>query len=86
VARQRGADGGLAALAAPVVQALAQRPGAGLGSLSYTPAGGLVAGVAGGASEAQALAAALAPTGLTVTTGATRATADASLTDVTVRK
>lgn len=86
VARQRGADGGLAALAAPVVQALAARQGAGLGSLAYTPASGLVAGVAGGPAEAQALATALAPSGLTVSIGATRATADASLTDVTVRR
>jgi general secretion pathway protein L len=86
VARQRGADGGLAALAAPVVQALAQRPGAGLASLAYTPAGGLVAGVAGGSAEAQALASALAPAGLTVSIGATRAAADTSITDVTVRK
>jgi general secretion pathway protein L len=86
IARQRGADGGLASLAAPVVQALAQRPGAGLGSLSYTPVGGLVAGVAGGPAEAQALAAALAASGLTVSTGATRATADASITDVRLSK
>lgn len=86
LARQRGADGGIAALAAPVVQALAARPGAGLASLRYTPGGGLVAGVAGGAAEAQALASALAPTGLTIGIGATRATADASITDVTVRK
>jgi len=86
VAQQRGADGGLATLAAPVVQALAARPGAGLGSLSYTPAGGLVAGVAGGPAEAQALASALAPSGLTVSVGATRATADASITDVRLSK
>ncbi|WP_439546905.1 type II secretion system protein GspL [Sandarakinorhabdus sp.] len=86
VARQRGADGGLAALAAPVVQALAQRPGAGLGSLTYTPAGGLVAGVAGGPDEAQALASALAPNGLAISIGTTRATPDTSITDVTVRR
>lgn len=86
LARQRGADGGLAAFATPVMQALAARPGAGLGSLAYTPAGGLVAGVAGGGTEAQALAAALAPTGLSVSIGATRAAADTSITDVTVRK
>jgi general secretion pathway protein L len=86
IARQRGADGGLASLAAPVVQALAQRPGAGLGSLSYTPVGGLLAGVAGGPAEAQALATALAASGLTVSTGATRATADASITDVRLSK
>jgi general secretion pathway protein L len=86
IAQQRGADGGLATLAAPVVQALAARPGAGLGSLSYTPAGGLIAGVAGGPAEAQALASALAPSGLTVSVGATRATADASITDVRLSK
>ncbi|WP_353216183.1 type II secretion system protein GspL [Sandarakinorhabdus sp.] len=86
IARQRGADGGLAALAAPVVQALAQRQGAGLASLTYTPSAGLVAGVAGGPAEAQALAAALGGSGLTVTTGATRAAADTSITDVTVQQ
>lgn len=86
VARQRGADGGLAALASPLVQALAARPGAGLGSLAYTPAGGLVAGVAGGRPEAEALATALAPSGLAVSIGATRAAADTSITDVMVRR
>lgn len=84
-AQARGAAGGLAALAGPVVQALAARPGAGLASLAYTPSGGLVAGVAGGAGEAQALAAALAQTGLNASVGATRATADGSISDVTVR-
>lgn len=85
-ARQRGADGGLAALAGPLAQAVAQRPGAALASLSYTPAGGLVAGVAGGAGEAQALAAALAADGLAASAGTTRATADGSITDMMVRK
>lgn len=92
-ARQRGADGGLAAVAGPVVQALntgstggAQRPAAGLASLAYAPATGLVAGVAGGPAQAQALAAAMSEAGLTVTTGATRAAADTSITDVTVRQ
>ncbi len=84
-AQQRGAAGGLAALAGPVVQALSARPGAGLASLTYTPAGGLVAGVAGGAGEAQALADALAGAGLAAAPGTTRATADGSISDVTVR-
>ncbi|WP_310475129.1 type II secretion system protein GspL [Sandarakinorhabdus sp.] len=84
-ARQRGAAGGLAALAGPVVQAIGMRPGAGLASLGYTPAGGLVAGVAGGAGEAQALAGALGQFGLTASVGATRATADGSISDVMVR-
>jgi general secretion pathway protein L len=84
-AQQRGAAGGLAALAGPVVQALSARPGAGLASLAYTPAGGLVAGVAGGAGEAQALADALAATGLAASASTTRATADGSISDVTVR-
>ncbi len=88
-ARQRGAAGGLAALAGPVVQALAARQqaglGAGLASLSYTPAGGLVAGVAAGGGEAQALADALNAAGLSTNTGGTRATADGSVSDVTVR-
>ena len=84
-AQQRGAAGGLASLAGPVVQALSARPGAGLASLSYTPAGGLVAGVAGGAAEAQALAEALGATGLAAAPGTTRATADGSISDVTVR-
>lgn len=84
-ARSRGAGGGLASLAAPVMQALAQRPGAGLASLEYSPAGGLVAGVAGGSAEAQALASAVGSAGLSTNVGSTRATADASITDVTVR-
>lgn len=84
-ARARGAGGGLASLAAPVMQALAQRPGAGLASLDYSPASGLVAGVAGGSAEAQALAGAVRAAGLSATVGGTRATADASITDVTVR-
>jgi general secretion pathway protein L len=71
------------------VQALSARQqaglGAGLASLTYTPAGGLVAGVAGGAGEAQALADALGTAGLAATTGTTRATADGSISDVTVR-
>ena len=84
-ARRRGAGGGLAALAGPVVQAIAVRAGAGLASLNYTPGGGLIAGVAGGSGEAQALAAALQQAGLTAAAGATRAAADGSVTDVTVR-
>ncbi|WP_313670333.1 type II secretion system protein GspL [Sandarakinorhabdus sp.] len=84
-AQQRGAAGGLAALAGPVVQALSARPGAGLASLSYTPTGGLVAGVAGGGGEAQALADALGAASLSANTGTTRATADGSISEVTVR-
>ena len=84
-AQQRGAAGGLAALAGPVVQALSARPGAGLASLSYTPTGGLVAGVAGGVGEAQALADALGAASLSANTGTTRATADGSISEVTVR-
>jgi general secretion pathway protein L len=84
-AQRRGAAGGLAALAGPVVQALSARPGAGLASLTYTPTGGLVAGVAGGAGEAQALADALSSAGLAAAPGTTRATADGSISDVTVR-
>jgi general secretion pathway protein L len=84
-AQRRGAAGGLAALAGPVVQALSARPGAGLASLAYTPAGGLVAGVAGGAGEAQALADALGAASLSANTGTTRATADGSISEVTVR-
>jgi general secretion pathway protein L len=84
-AQQRGAAGGLAALAGPVVQAVSARPGAGLASLTYTPAGGLVAGVAGGSGEAQTLAGALNSAGLAASAGSTRATADGSQTDVTVR-
>jgi general secretion pathway protein L len=84
-AQQRGAAGGLAALAGPVVQALSARPGAGLASLTYTPTGGLVAGVAGGGGEAQALADALSAAGLAAAPGTTRATADGSISDVTVR-
>jgi general secretion pathway protein L len=84
-AQQRGAAGGLAALAGPVVQALSARPGAGLAGLSYTPAGGLVAGVAGGAGEAKALADALGIAGLVASPGTTRATADGSISEVTVR-
>jgi general secretion pathway protein M len=70
-AQQRGAAGGLAALAGPVVQALSARPGAGLAGLSYTPAGGLVAGVAGGGGEAKALADALGIAGLAASPGTT---------------
>ena len=84
-AQQRGAAGGLAALAGPVVQALSARPGAGLASLSYTPTGGLVAGVAGGVGEAQALADALGAASLSANTGTTRATADGNISEVTVR-
>jgi general secretion pathway protein L len=84
-ARARGAAGGLAALAGPVVAAINARPGAGLATLSYTQAGGLVAGVAGGAGDAQALADALGAAGLSATVAATRATADGSISDVTVR-
>lgn len=84
-ARQRGAAGGLAALAGPVVAAISARPGAGLASMTYTPSAGLVAGVSGGAGDAQALAAALATSGLSATVAATRATADGSISDVTVR-
>lgn len=83
-ARARGAAGGLAALSGPVVQALASQPGASLASLSYTPAGGIVAGVAGGAVQAQALAGTLGQAGLDARVAATRATADGSITDVTV--
>jgi general secretion pathway protein L len=88
IARQHGADGGLAALAGPLTSALATRPAnsAGLASLRYTPAGGLVAGVAGGEAEAVALAEAMRATGLGVQTGLTRADADGSITDVTVRR
>jgi general secretion pathway protein L len=86
LARARGADGGLAALAAPLADAIAARPaGAGLASLAYTPAGGLVAGVAGGEGEARALADALNAAGLNARAGLTRATADGSITDVTVQ-
>ena len=85
-AQARGAAGGLAALAGPLVQALAARQGAGLASLNYTPAGGLVAGVAGGAAEAQALADSLQQAGLATSVSATRATADGSISDVTVRR
>lgn len=84
-AQRRGAAGGLVALAGPLTQALSARPGAGLASLSYTPAGGLVAGVAGGSGEAQALAEALNGAGLAASVGGTRATADGSVADVTVR-
>ncbi len=86
LARQRGADGGLGALAGPVVEAIATRPGSALASLRYTPAGGLVAGVAGGAGEAQALADALTARGLRASAGATRATPDGSDTPVTVQR
>ena len=68
-----------------MVLALSARPGAGLPGLSYTPAGGLVAGVAGGAGEAQALADALGIAGLAASPGTTRATADGSISEVTVR-
>lgn len=84
-AQKRGAAGGLASLAGPLVQALGMRSGAGLASLSYTPAGGLVAGVAGGGGEAQALADALGQAGLVARVGTTRAAADGSVSDVTVR-
>ena len=84
-AQKRGAAGGLAGLAGPLVQALGNRPGAGLASLGYTPGSGLVAGVAGGGGEAQALADALGQAGLAASAGATRATADGSVSDVTVR-
>lgn len=84
-AQARGAAGGVAALAGPVVQALARRPGSGLAALAYTPGGGLVAGVAGGAGEAQALADALAQDGLAAMIGTTRAGTDGSISDVTVR-
>ena len=84
-AQARGAAGGLAALAGPVVQALVLRPGAGLAALAYTPGGGLVAGVAGGSGEAQALADALAQAGLAASVGTTRAGADGSISDVAVR-
>jgi general secretion pathway protein L len=89
LARQRGADGGLAALAAPLTTALAAQQaagtGAGLASLSYTPAGGLVAGIAGGEAEARVLAEALAAAGLTARAGLPRATADGTITEVTVQ-
>jgi general secretion pathway protein L len=86
LARARGADGGLAALAGPLTAAIAARPAASLASLSYTPSGGLVAGVAGGEAEARALAEALTAQGLAARTGLTRATADGSITDVTVMR
>ncbi len=86
LARQRGADGGLGALAGPVVEAVAARPGAALASLRYTPSAGLVAGVAGGAGEAQALAEALTAQGLAASTGPTRATPDGSDTPVMVTR
>lgn len=86
VARQRGADGGLAALAGPLTAAIAQRNSAALASLSYTPAGGLTAGVAGGEGEARALAAALESAGLSARAGLTRASNDGSITDVAVQK
>ncbi len=86
LARQRGADGGLAALAGPVVEAIAARPGAALASLRYTPSTGLVAGVAGGGAEAQALAEALAAHELAASAGQTRATADGSDTPVMVTR
>jgi general secretion pathway protein L len=86
LARQRGADGGLGAIAGPAVDAIAARPGAALASLRYTPSAGLVAGVAGGAGEAQALAQALSAAGLTASAGPTRATADGSDTPVTVTR
>jgi general secretion pathway protein L len=86
LARQRGADGGLGAVAGPLVDAIAARPGAGLASLRYTPSGGLVAGVAGGAGEAQALAERLSAAGLAASAGPTRATADGSDTPVTVQR
>ncbi|MEI6486464.1 MAG: type II secretion system protein GspL [Sphingomonadales bacterium] len=84
-ARASGAGGGLGAVAAPLVQALAQQPGAGLASLDYSPASGIVAGVAGG-GDAQALAAALSRAGLTARVGATRSGPDSSITDVTVQR
>ena len=84
-AQARGAAGGLAALAGPVVQALAVRPGAGLAALAFTPNGGLVAGVAGGTGEAQALADAVGQAGMTASIGTTRAGGDGSISDVTVR-
>lgn len=86
VARQRGADGGLAALAAPLTAAIAQRNSAALASLSYTPSGGLTAGVAGGEGEARALAAAIQSAGLSARAGLTRASSDGSITDVAVQK
>jgi general secretion pathway protein L len=86
LARQRGADGGLGAIAGPLVDAIAARPGAALASLRYTPSGGLVAGVAGGAGEAQALAERLSAAGLAASAGPTRATADGSDTPVTVQR
>jgi general secretion pathway protein L len=86
LARRRGADGGLAAIAGPLVDAIAARPGAALASMRYTPSGGLVAGVAGGPGEAQALAQALLAQGLKAGAGQTRATADGSDTPVTVTR
>jgi general secretion pathway protein L len=86
LARTRGADGGLAGVAGPLTAALAARPGSGLASLGWTPAGGLVVGVAGGESEARALAETLSDTGLSARTGLTRASADGSVTDVVVQR
>jgi general secretion pathway protein L len=86
LARQRGADGGLGAIAGPVVDAIAARPGAALASLRYTPSGGLIAGVAGGAGEAQVLAEALTAGGFAASAGPTRATADGSDTPVMVKR
>lgn len=86
LARQRGADGGLAGLAAPLTAAIAQRNSAALASLSYTPGGGMIAGVAGGEGEARALAATLSAGGLSARAGLTRASADGSITDVTVQR
>jgi aryl-alcohol dehydrogenase-like predicted oxidoreductase len=86
LARQRGADGGLAALAAPLTTAIARNNSAALASLSFTPAGGLTAGVAGGEGEARALAAALEAAGLSARAGITRAGSDGSVTDVVVQQ
>lgn len=86
LARTRGADGGLAALAAPLASAVAAGNGNGLASLTYTPAAGLVAGMAGGEAEARALANGLNAAGLNARPGLTRATGDGSITDVTVQK
>lgn len=82
-----GADGfGFSALAAPVLAALRDRPGANLQTLRYTPDGGVAAAVSvPSPADRQGIADALGAAGVSVTIGDARDDGGVSVVDIVVR-
>jgi general secretion pathway protein L len=83
-ARLVGADGGLLALAAPVLAAVAAAPEARLTGLNYSVDGGLIVVMAGDAAARDAVLAAAAAAGLQASAGAPRAEGEATVIDIRV--